>query len=85
MLDGKATFEIDGETVDAPRGTLVFVQPESWRKATGDGPSSSSAPPPARRITGLNSNHAAPNSGPLAVVATERQIAVATSPLQPGQ
>ena len=36
MLDGKATFEIDGETVDAPRGTLVFVQPESWRKATGD-------------------------------------------------
>src|SRR5256885_14686059 len=37
VLDGKATFEIDGETVDAPPGTLVFVAPESRRKATGDG------------------------------------------------
>jgi hypothetical protein len=37
VLDGNATFEIDGEAVDAPAGTLVFVQPESRRKATGDG------------------------------------------------
>jgi hypothetical protein len=37
VLDGKATFEIDGETVDAPAGTFVFVRPESRRKATGDG------------------------------------------------
>ncbi|HEX3454546.1 MAG TPA: hypothetical protein VHS03_07965 [Gaiellaceae bacterium] len=37
VLDGNATFEIDGETVDAPAGTLVFVSPESRRKATGDG------------------------------------------------
>jgi Cupin domain len=37
VLDGKATFEIDGETVDAPAGTFVFVPPESRRKATGDG------------------------------------------------
>jgi mannose-6-phosphate isomerase-like protein (cupin superfamily) len=37
VLDGKATFEIDGETVDAPAGTLLFVPPESRRKATGDG------------------------------------------------
>jgi hypothetical protein len=37
VLDGNATFEIDGETVDAPAGTLVFVGPESRRKATGDG------------------------------------------------
>jgi hypothetical protein len=37
VLDGNATFEIDGETVDAPAGTLVFVRPESRRKATGDG------------------------------------------------
>ena len=36
VLDGNATFEIDGETVDAPAGTLLFVQPESRRKATGD-------------------------------------------------
>ena len=37
VLDGKATFEVDGETVDAPPGTFVFVGPESRRKATGDG------------------------------------------------
>jgi hypothetical protein len=37
VLDGNATFEIDGETVDAPAGTFVFVRPESRRKATGDG------------------------------------------------
>jgi hypothetical protein len=37
VLDGNATFEIDGETVDAPEGTFVFVRPESRRKATGDG------------------------------------------------
>jgi mannose-6-phosphate isomerase-like protein (cupin superfamily) len=37
VLDGNVTFEVDGETVDAPPGTLVFVGPESRRKATGDG------------------------------------------------
>ncbi len=37
VLDGKVTFVIDGEVVDAPPGTLVFVGPESRRKATGDG------------------------------------------------
>jgi hypothetical protein len=37
VLDGHATFEVDGETVDAPAGTLVFVRPESRRKASGDG------------------------------------------------
>ena len=37
VLDGKATFEVDGEVVDAPQGTFVFVGPESRRKATGDG------------------------------------------------
>ena len=37
VLDGNATFEIDGETVDAPAGTFVFVRPESRRKATGHG------------------------------------------------
>jgi hypothetical protein len=37
VLEGKAIFEIDGETVDAPAGTFVFVRPESRRKATGDG------------------------------------------------
>ena len=37
VLDGRATFEIDGETIDAPAGTFVSVPPESRRKATGEG------------------------------------------------
>ena len=37
VLDGNATFEIDGETIAAPAGTLVSVGPDSRRKATGDG------------------------------------------------
>jgi quercetin dioxygenase-like cupin family protein len=37
VLDGKATFEIDGATVEAPAGTFVYVRPEAKRKATGDG------------------------------------------------
>ena len=37
VLDGNATFEVDGETFDAPAGTYVFVGPDSRRKATGEG------------------------------------------------
>ncbi|HEV8450092.1 MAG TPA: hypothetical protein VGQ45_01560 [Gaiellales bacterium] len=37
VLDGKVAFEVDGEAVDAGPGTLVFVGPESRRKASGDG------------------------------------------------
>ncbi|MGZ4291693.1 MAG: TPR end-of-group domain-containing protein [Gaiellaceae bacterium] len=37
VLDGRATFEVDGETFDAPAGTFVFVGPEARRKATGEG------------------------------------------------
>ena len=37
VLDGNASFEVDGETFDAPAGTLLFVPPSSLRKATGDG------------------------------------------------
>jgi quercetin dioxygenase-like cupin family protein len=36
VLDGTATFDIDGQTFDAPAGTFVSVPPESRRKATGD-------------------------------------------------
>jgi mannose-6-phosphate isomerase-like protein (cupin superfamily) len=36
VLDGTATFEIEGETFEAPAGTMVSVQPEVRRKATGD-------------------------------------------------
>jgi hypothetical protein len=37
VLDGNATFEVDGETFDAPAGTFVSVPPASRRKATGEG------------------------------------------------
>jgi mannose-6-phosphate isomerase-like protein (cupin superfamily) len=33
VLRGRARFEIDGDTVDAPEGTLVFVRPEGNRTA----------------------------------------------------
>jgi cupin domain len=36
VLDGTATFEVDGETFDAPAGTFVSVQPGTRRKATGN-------------------------------------------------
>jgi|SRR5438034_4949469 len=37
VLDGHATFTVDGEEVDAPAGTLVFVgEPGSQRGATGE-------------------------------------------------
>ena len=37
VLDGTATFEVDGETIEAPPGTFVFVGPGSRRRATGEG------------------------------------------------
>ncbi len=37
VLEGHATFEIDGETVDAPAGTYVYVSADAKRKATGEG------------------------------------------------
>ena len=33
VLRGHARFEVDGESVDAPSGTLVFVEPETNRTA----------------------------------------------------
>ena len=33
VVTGHATFELDGDEVDAPAGTLVFVQPEQHRSA----------------------------------------------------
>src|SRR3954447_13378784 len=37
VLEGNATFEVDGETIEAPAGTFVSVAPQSRRKATGEG------------------------------------------------
>ena len=38
VLNGRARFEIDGETVDAPEGTLVFVRPQTNRTAFAEEP-----------------------------------------------
>jgi mannose-6-phosphate isomerase-like protein (cupin superfamily) len=38
VLRGRARFEIDGDTVDAPEGTLVFVRPEGNRTAFAEEP-----------------------------------------------
>jgi len=38
VLRGHARFEIDGNTVDAPQGTLVFVQPLVDRTAYAEEP-----------------------------------------------
>jgi hypothetical protein len=40
VLRGRARFEIDGETVDAPAGTLVFCAPEANRTAFAEEPGS---------------------------------------------
>ena len=34
VLRGTATFEIDGESIEAPEGSLVHVRPTAMRKAT---------------------------------------------------
>lgn len=36
VVDGTATFEVDGETVEAPQGSLLYVRAEAKRKATGN-------------------------------------------------
>jgi mannose-6-phosphate isomerase-like protein (cupin superfamily) len=38
VLCGRARFEIDGDSVDAPAGTLVFVRPEVNRTAFAEEP-----------------------------------------------
>ena len=38
VLDGHATFTVDGNEVDAPRGTLVFVEAPLVRKAVASEP-----------------------------------------------
>ena len=38
VVQGRARFELDGETVDAPAGTLVFVPPGIMRTAFAEEP-----------------------------------------------
>jgi len=37
VLDGNATFEVDGQVIEAPAGTFLSVRPAARRKAVGDG------------------------------------------------
>jgi hypothetical protein len=60
VVDGHATFEIDGDTIDAPAGTLVFVGPESRRKATGDGTVLVVGAAPGRAYEGIDWGEAWP-------------------------
>ena len=60
VLEGKATFEVDGETIDAPPGTLVFVGPESQRKATGEGTVLAVGATPGEAYQGINWGEAWP-------------------------
>jgi hypothetical protein len=60
VLDGHATFEIDGETVDAPAGTFVYVPPESRRKATGAGTVLALGGTPGQAYQGLDWGEAWP-------------------------
>jgi quercetin dioxygenase-like cupin family protein len=60
VLDGKVTFEIDGEAVDAQPGTLVFVGPQSRRKATGDGTVLVVGAKPGEAYQGIDWGHAWP-------------------------
>jgi mannose-6-phosphate isomerase-like protein (cupin superfamily) len=38
VVDGHATFTVDGNEIDAPTGTLVFVDPETRRSAVANQP-----------------------------------------------
>jgi tetratricopeptide (TPR) repeat protein len=38
VVEGKATFNVDGERVEAPQGTLVYARPEAKRSATAEEP-----------------------------------------------
>jgi hypothetical protein len=60
VLDGKATFEIDGESIDAPPGTFVFVGPETRRKATGEGTVLAVGATPGKAYEGIDWGEAWP-------------------------
>ena len=52
VLDGKATFEVDGETFDAPPGRSCPSGRSRGGRRPGTEPCSLSAPHPARRTRG---------------------------------
>lgn len=90
VLNGSATFEIDGETVDAPAGSLVRVQPTATRKATaGDGgatilvvggtPGKAYAPAPDDSLNAF----AAYNAGDYATAIAEQLVVVEKRPDDP--
>jgi hypothetical protein len=60
VLDGTATFEIEGETLEAPAGMLVSVPPGVRRKATGDATVLALGGTPGEAYQGLDWGEARP-------------------------
>jgi quercetin dioxygenase-like cupin family protein len=79
VLEGTATFEIDGETVEAPAGTLVSVPPGLKRKATGDATLIALGGTPGEAYQGLDWGEASKAHGESMNAYTEQRYADATA------
>jgi len=84
VLDGNATFEVDGETVDAPAGTFVFVGPGSRRKATGDGTVLAVGATPGQAYQGVDWGEAWPYHRESMVAYSEQRYADAVEAVRGG-
>ena len=84
VLDGTATFEIDGETLEAVAGTLVFVPPEARRKATGDGTVLALGATPGRPYEALNWGDAWPFHRESMIAYNEKRYADALEAVRGG-
>jgi hypothetical protein len=82
VLDGTATFEVDGDTVDAPAGTFVFVRPESQRKATGDGTVLAVCATPGEAYEGIDWGEAWPLHNESMKAYSEQRYADALGPVR---
>ena len=84
VLDGTATFEIDGETVEAPAGTMVSVQPEVRRKATGDATVLAMGGTPGEAYQGLDWGEAWPIQSESMAAYAEQRYADAAAAVRGG-
>lgn len=84
VLDGEATFEIDGETVEAPAGTFLFVPPESRRKATGTGTVLAIGAPSGEAYQGIDWGEAWPYQSASMTAYGEKRYADALAAVRDG-
>ena len=66
---GRATFELDGERVDAPAGTLVFARPAVKRTAFAEEPGTTSR---SAELRGRRSRPRAARSGCRSTISTSQ-------------